>query len=59
MIANAIRMIASAGGAFLTIYVFDLGITGFFATVASGFCLYPARAVARVRPPAAECIAPL
>ncbi|MFI5030786.1 MAG: MATE family efflux transporter [Reyranellales bacterium] len=42
MIANAIRMIVSASGGLLAIYAFDLGITGFFAFVAAGFCLYAA-----------------
>jgi len=56
MIANAIRMAISAGGGLLAVYAFDLGVTGFFAAVAVGFCIYAAlliRAVARVKPPAA------
>jgi putative MATE family efflux protein len=56
MVANAIRMLAGAGGGLLAIYVFDLGITGFFAAVAAGFCIYAlllVRAVVRVRPPEA------
>jgi putative MATE family efflux protein len=56
MVANAIRMCASAAGGLLAIYVFDLGITGFFASVATGFCIYAlllVRAVVRVKPPQA------
>src|SRR5262249_2028861 len=40
MNANAVRMVASAAGGLIAIYGFDLGITGFFAAVAVGFCLY-------------------
>jgi putative MATE family efflux protein len=40
MNANAVRMIASAGGGLVAIYWFDLGVAGFFASVAAGFCLY-------------------
>lgn len=53
--ANAVRMIANAGGGLVAIYGFDLGVSGFFAAVAAGFCLYAAllvRAVTGVRPPA-------
>jgi Na+-driven multidrug efflux pump len=56
MVANAIRMLASAGGGLIAIYVFDLGTMGFFAAVAAGFCIYAlllVRAVVRVRPPEA------
>src|SRR5262249_28142519 len=42
MNANAVRMIASAAGGLVAIYWFDLGVTGFFAAVAAGFCLYAA-----------------
>jgi MATE family, multidrug efflux pump len=42
MNANAARLIASAGGGFVAIYWFDLGVAGFFAAVAAGFCLYAA-----------------
>src|SRR5215468_3673838 len=42
MNANAVRMIASAVGGLVAIYWFDLGVAGFFATVAAGFCLYAA-----------------
>ena len=51
MNANAVRMITSAGCAVLAVYWFDLGIVGFSAAVALGFCLYAAllaRAVFRM-----------
>lgn len=54
MNANALRMIVSAGGGLIAIYGFDLGVTGFFAAVAGGFCLYAAllvRAVLGVKTP--------
>jgi hypothetical protein len=57
MTANAVRMIASAGGALVAIYWFDLGVAGFFAAVAAGFCIYAAltaAAVHRVKEPAAH-----
>lgn len=39
MNANAVRMVASAASGLAAIYWFDLGIAGFFAAVAAGFCL--------------------
>jgi hypothetical protein len=54
MNANAVRMVASAAGGLAAIYWFDLGITGFFAAVAAGFCVYAAlllHAVTSVRTP--------
>jgi len=42
MNANAVRMIASAGGGLFAVYWFDLGVAGFFAAVAAGFCVYAA-----------------
>jgi putative MATE family efflux protein len=54
MNANAVRMIASAGGALVATYWFDLGVAGFFAAVAAGFCVYAtllAGAVFGVRTP--------
>src|SRR5262249_61455629 len=42
MNANAVRMIASAVGGLVAIYWFDLGVAGFFAAVAAGFCPFPA-----------------
>jgi len=56
MNANAIRMVAGAGGGLVAIYGLDLGVTGFFAAVAAGFCIYAAllvRTVMGVRTPAA------
>jgi hypothetical protein len=54
MNANAVRMIASAGVGLVAIYGFDLGVSGFFAAVAGGFCIYAAllvRAVNGVKTP--------
>jgi len=54
MNANAVRVIASAGGGLVAIYGFDLGVSGFFAAVAGGFCIYAAllvRAVTGVKTP--------
>jgi hypothetical protein len=45
MNANALRMIASAGGGLIAIYWLDLGVAGFFSAVAAGFCLYAAMLV--------------
>src|SRR6516165_2251053 len=42
MNANAVRMVVSASGGPVAIYWFDLGVAGFFAAVAAGFCLYAA-----------------
>ena len=56
MNANALRMIASAGGGLVAVYWFDVGVVGFFAAVATGFCLYAAllvRAVFGVKAPEA------
>ena len=54
MSANAVRMIVSAGGGLVAIYGFDLGVPGFCAAVAGGFCIYAAllvRAVTGVKAP--------
>lgn len=54
MNANAMRMIVSAGGGLVAIYGFDLGVSGFCAAVAGGFCIYAAllvRAVTGVKTP--------
>ena len=56
MNANATRMMTSAGCGVVAIYWLDLGVAGFFAAVAVGFCVYPAllvRAVFGVRAPEA------
>jgi putative MATE family efflux protein len=42
MSANAVRMAASAAGGLVAIYGLGLGVTGFFAAIAIGFCLYAA-----------------
>ncbi len=46
--ANAIRLLASAGCALLTIHWLDLGAIGFFLAVAGGFCAYAALTAAAV-----------
>jgi MATE family, multidrug efflux pump len=54
MNANAVRMTTSAGGGLVAVYWFDLGVAGFFAAVAAGFCVYAAllvRAVLKVSEP--------
>jgi hypothetical protein len=40
--ANAVRLLASAGFALIAIYRLDLGAIGFFAAIAGGFCTYAA-----------------
>jgi Na+-driven multidrug efflux pump len=50
--ANAARLLANTACALITIYWLDLGTTGFFATIAGGFCAYAAvtsGAIFRVR----------
>ena len=42
MNANAVRMMTSAGLGLVAVYGFDLGVSGFFAAVAAGFCVYGA-----------------
>lgn len=57
MNANAVRMLTSAGCGVAAIYWLDLGVTGFFAAVAAGFCVYAAllvRTVFGVSVPGAE-----
>ena len=54
MNANALRLVASVGAGLTAVYAFDLGVAGFCAAVAAGFCLYAALlvwAVLRVRSP--------
>jgi hypothetical protein len=56
VLANGIRLLASAAGALIAIYWFDLGAIGFFVAVAIGFCAFAAMAVSimfRVKVPAA------
>ena len=45
MNANAVRMVASAGGRLAAIYWLDLGVAGFLASIAAGFCVYAAMLV--------------
>ena len=40
MTANALRMMTSAGLGLFAVYGFDLGVDGFFAAIAAGFCVY-------------------
>jgi Na+-driven multidrug efflux pump len=52
--ANAARLLLSAGCAIAATTWLDLGATGFYAGIATGFCSYPAFtviAVSRVRKP--------
>jgi putative MATE family efflux protein len=54
MNANAVRLVVSAGAGLAAVYVFGLGLAGFCAAVAAGFCLYAlllVNAVLRVGPP--------
>jgi len=54
MNANAVRMVASAGGGLVAIYGIGFGVTGFFAAIGVGFCVYAAllvRTVIGVRTP--------
>jgi putative MATE family efflux protein len=48
MNANAVRMAASASGGLVAIYGLGLGVPGFFAAVAVGFCIYAALLVRTV-----------
>jgi putative MATE family efflux protein len=55
MIANAVRLLVSAGAGLAAIYWLNLGATGLFAAIACGFCIYAALtalAVVRMPPPA-------
>jgi Na+-driven multidrug efflux pump len=55
MIANAVRLLVSAGAGLAAVYWLDLGPTGLFAAIACGFCTYAATtalAVVRISPPA-------
>src|SRR5262249_19105762 len=54
--ANAARLAVNVAGGLAAVYWLDLGVTGFFASIAIGFALYAALlcwAVLRVKPPAA------
>jgi Na+-driven multidrug efflux pump len=55
MIANAVRLLVSAGAGLAAVYWLDRGTTGLFAAIACGFCTYAALtalAVVRISPPA-------
>jgi hypothetical protein len=55
MLANAVRLLVSAGAGLASVYWLGLGATGLFAAIASGFCIYAvltAVAVFRIAPPA-------
>jgi putative MATE family efflux protein len=55
MIANAVRLLVSAGAGLAAVYWLHLGTTGLFAAIALGFCIYAALtalAVVRVSPQA-------
>ena len=59
VLANGVRLLASAGGALLAIYWLDLGAIGFFVAVAIGFCGFAAMAVSlmfRVKAPASTAL---
>ncbi len=54
MIANAVRLVVSAGAGLAAVYWLDLGAAGLFAAIALGFCIYAvltALAVVRICPP--------
>jgi putative MATE family efflux protein len=54
MIANAVRLLVSAGAGLAAVYWLDLGTTGLFTAIACGFCTYAALtalAVVRISPP--------
>ena len=54
MTANAMRLVVSAGAGLVAVYGFGFGVTGLFAAIAAGFCIYAvltALAVIRVSPP--------
>jgi hypothetical protein len=42
VMANAVRLLASAGFGLLAIYWLDLGTVGAFVSIAGGFCAYAA-----------------
>ena len=55
MIANAVRLLVSAGAGLAAVYWLGLGVTGLFAAIAAGFCIYAALtvlAVVQISPPA-------
>ena len=56
MMANAVRLLVSAGAGLAAVYWLGLGTAGLFSAVAAGFCIYAVlttAAVINVKPPAA------
>jgi len=54
MIANAVRLLVGASGGLAAVYWLGLGVTGLFAAIAAGFCIYAAMtalAVLRISSP--------
>jgi Na+-driven multidrug efflux pump len=54
MIANAVRLLVSAGAGLAAVHWFGLGVSGLFTAIAFGFCTYAALtalAVVRISPP--------
>jgi putative MATE family efflux protein len=54
MIANAVRLLVSAGAGLAAVYWLGFGVTGLFAAIAAGFCVYnglTVLAVLRISPP--------
>ena len=57
MMANAVRLLVSAGAGLAAVYWLGLGTTGLFTGIACGFCIYAALtalAVIRISPPTAQ-----
>ena len=54
MIANAVRLLVSAGAGLAAVYWLGFGVTGLFMAIAAGFCVYAGLtvlAVLRISPP--------
>jgi putative MATE family efflux protein len=59
MIANGVRLLVGAAGGLAAVYWLSFGITGLFAAISAGFCVYAALttlAVLRISPPAASSV---
>jgi hypothetical protein len=59
MIANGVRLLVGAAGGLAAVYWLGFGITGLFAAISAGFCVYAALttlAVLRISPPAASSV---
>jgi hypothetical protein len=48
MLANAVRLLVSAGAGLAAVYWLNLGTTGLFTAIAFGFCVYAALTVLAV-----------